>query len=197
MIRALVLSLVVAAPAFAAGPPDPDWPCVQRRQPSLSLAQIWPGPVPDAATEALADAPEVQAVARVIALRRTPIEAAEAQIDDFAAGRDPAELTALAVATLDHINHARDRVLSGISRYAHKQVELEGTIEAARHEFDALNAADSKDFDRIDAVEEQIDWSTRIFKDRQQSLTYVCETPVLLEQRAFSLGRSIASHLPK
>ena len=34
MIRALMLSLVVAAPAFAAGPPDPDWPCVQRRQPA-------------------------------------------------------------------------------------------------------------------------------------------------------------------
>ena len=60
MIRMLLLSLVVAAPAFAApafadGPPvDPDWPCVQRRQPQLSLAQVWGGPVPDAAAQALA-----------------------------------------------------------------------------------------------------------------------------------------------
>ena len=85
MIRALILSLVVAAPAFAAGPPDPDWPCIQRRQPSLSLAQVWAGPLPDEATLALAETPEVQAVAQFIALRRTPMEEAEERIAAFAA----------------------------------------------------------------------------------------------------------------
>ena len=49
----------------------------------------------------------------------------------------------------------------------------------------------------MDEVEKQLDWSTRIFQDRQQSLTYVCETPVVLEQRAFALGRAVESHLPK
>jgi hypothetical protein len=61
----------------------------------------------------------------------------------------------------------------------------------------SATAAEPQDFDRIDALEEELDWSTRIFKDRQQSLTYVCETPVILEQRAFSLGRSIAALLPE
>jgi hypothetical protein len=196
MIRALLLSLAVAAPALAAGPPDPDWPCIQRRQPSLSLAQVWAGPLPDEATLARAESPEVQAVAQVIALRRTPLEAAEARIDAFAAEQDPPALTALFVAALEHINTARDRVMAGITRYAHKQEALQDRINAARHEFEALNAAEPKDFDRIDALEEEIDWSTRIFKDRQQSLTYVCETPVILEQRAFALGRAIAARLP-
>ena len=35
-------------------------------------------------------------------------------------------------------------------------------------------------------------WETRIFRDRAQSLTYVCETPVLLERRAFELARAFA-----
>ena len=83
--------------------------------------------------------------------------------------------------------------MAGITRYAHKQEALDGRIDEARHEFAALNAAEPKDFDRIDALEEEIDWSTRIFQDRQQSLTYVCETPVILEQRAFALGRAIAA----
>ena len=87
--------------------------------------------------------------------------------------------------------------MAGITRYAHKQEALDGRIETARHEFAALNAAEPKDFDRIDALEGEIDWSTRIFQDRQQSLTYVCETPVILEQRAFALGRAIAAHLPE
>lgn len=197
MIRLALLIALAAAPAFAAGPPDPDWPCIQRRQPSLSLAQVWSGPPEDEAIAALAETDEVQAIARFIALRRTAMEAAEARIDAYAADADPADLTALMVATLGHVNRARDRVMSGIVRYAHKQEALDGQIEELRHQFAALTAAEPQDFDRIDAVEAQIDWSTRIFQDRQQSLTYVCETPVILEQRAFALGRAIAAHLPQ
>jgi hypothetical protein len=197
MIRALLLCLIVAAPAVAAGPPDPDWPCVQRRQPTLSLAQVWAGPPPDPATLELAEAAEIQALARAIALRRTPLPDAEARIAAFAETHDAAALTALFVATLEHINLARDRVMAGITRYAHKQAALDAEIDAMRDEFSALNAAEPKDFDRIDALEADLDWSMRIFQDRQQSLTYVCETPVILEQRAFALGRSIAALLPE
>jgi hypothetical protein len=197
MIRAVLLSLLVAAPAFAAGPPDPDWPCIQRRQPTLSLAQVWGGPLPDEATLALAETPEVQAVARTIALRRTPMQDAEARIAAFAEAQEPAALTALFVATLEHINDARDRIMAGITSYAHRQAALDARIDATRHELAAATAAGAQDFDRIDALEEELDWSTRIFQDRQQSLTYVCETPVILEQRAFALGRAIAAHLPE
>jgi hypothetical protein len=51
------------------------------------------------------------------------------------------------------------------------------------------------DFDAIDKQEEQLDWDTRIFQDRQQALSYVCETPVILEQRVFALARAIAAGL--
>ena len=201
MIRLALLVALGAAPLFepalAAGPPDPDWPCVQRRQPALSLAQVWQGSPEDAAAQALAQSGEIEALARTIALRRTGMDEAEAMIAAFAEGKDPAALTALMVATLAQINHTRDRVMSGITRYAHKQEALDGQIEDLRHQFQTLNQAEPKDFDRIDQVEAQIDWSTRIFQDRQQSLTYVCETPVILEQRAFALGRAIAAHLPQ
>lgn len=196
MIRLALMLSLAAAPALAAGPPDPDWPCIQRRQPSLSLAQVWPGPPADAAVEALAGESETTAVARLIALRRTSMDEARAAIDGYAEGKDAAALTALMAATLADINRTRDRVMAGITRYAHKQEALDGQIEDLRHQFAALNAAEPKDFDKIDAAEAQLDWSTRIFQDRQQSLTYVCETPVILEQRAFALGRAIAAHLP-
>ena len=87
-------------------------------------------------------------------------------------------------------------MLAGITRYARNQEALDDRIEALRHEFTALQAAQDKDFDRMDAVETELDWSTRIFQDRQQSLTYVCETPVILEQRAFAIGKAVAAHLP-
>ena len=122
---------------------------------------------------------------------------AETLIADFAASQDPAALPALFLAAFDHIQHRRDRVMAAITRYAHKQEALDDEIVALRHGFDALNAADPPDFDAIDAAEAKLDWAVRIFQDRQQSLTYVCEVPVILEQRAFALGRTIAGHLPK
>ncbi len=206
MIRTLVLSLAVAvagagaAPAFADGPPvDPDWPCIQRKQPHLSIAQVWGGPVPDEAAQALAATPEVASVAQAIALRRTPVPDAEARMQAFAADHagDPEAVVALFSATFDHINGTRDRVLAGIARYAHKQARLEGQIEELRHRMHALEEAEEEDFDAIDDLEKQLDWATRVFQDRQQSLIYVCETPVILEQRAFALGRAAQALLPE
>lgn len=197
MIRATILVLLVAAPAWAAGPPDPNWPCVQRLQPHLSIAQVWAGPVPDAAELAAAEAPDIQELAQLLALRRTPMPDAEARIAGFAEGHDPQALVSLFAATFEHIDRARGRVIEGIGRYGHKQVDLQAQIEDLRHQFAALEAADPKDFDKMDEVEKQLDWSTRIFQDRQQSLIYVCETPVILEQRAFALGRAVQAHLPK
>lgn len=196
MIRLALIGLL-ASPAFGAGSTDPDWPCIQRRQPQLSLAQVWSGPVPDAASMALAQSAEVQDVARIIALRRTDMPQAEAMIADFAAGHDAAAQVALFQAVFDHIQTQRNRVMAGITRYAHQQEALDARIGELRKEFDTLTAADPQDFDAIDKVEQDIDWSTRIFQDRQQSLTYVCETPVILEQRAFAIGKAIAGHLPQ
>nr|WP_229725972.1 hypothetical protein [Frigidibacter albus] len=192
----MAAALMLGGAAQAAGPVDPDWPCIQRRVPHLSLGQVWAGPLPDPAIEELADTAPVQGVARALALRRTPMPEAEALIAGYAETADAAALTALFVATLEHIDASRDRVLVGITRYAHKQADLDQHIEEARREFAALTEAESQDFDRLDALEADIDWSTRIFLDRQQSLIYVCETPVILEQRAFALGRAVMAHLP-
>jgi hypothetical protein len=197
MIRLLLLLLAAAAPAFGAGPPDPDWPCIQRRQPHLSIAQVWGGPVPDAAALELARSAEIRKLAEVLALRRTPIAEAEAGIAAFAEDHGAEALVALFAATFEHINRARDRVMAGITRYAHKQEAMERRIGELRDELARLEAAQGKDFDRMDAVEEELDWSTRIFQDRQQSLTYVCETPVILEQRAFAIGRAVEAALPE
>jgi hypothetical protein len=36
---------------------------------------------------------------------------------------------------------------------------------------------------------------TRIFQERAQSLTFVCEVPTLIEQRLYALARTIAEAL--
>lgn len=195
-MRKLVLIAMLAASPAAAFQPTPDWPCIQPMQPHLSLGQVWTGPVPDDAVMALAETPEVRAVAQRITQRRMPMPEAEAEIAAFAKDADAARLTALMQASLALIDSHRGKLMAGISRYGHAQVALAAQVEARREKMAALEAAVPPDFDAVDAEEKALDWDSRIFTDRQQSLTYVCETPVMLEQRLFALGRAIASHLP-
>jgi hypothetical protein len=45
------------------------------------------------------------------------------------------------------------------------------------------------------ALQQQIDWDSRIFDDRQRLLPVVCEQPRVLEQRVFALSRAIEEQL--
>lgn len=192
MRHLLILALLAAAPAQAATP-TPDWPCVQPRQPHLSLGQVWTGPPPP---QGAAETPEIATLAERIVQRRMPLEEATAALDAFAEGKDGDTLALLMQAIFRRIDAQRTAILGGIGRYGHKQVALAERVEARRARMAELEAADPPDFDALDAEEEALDWDTRVFSERQQSLTYVCETPVILEQRLFALGRALAAHLP-
>ncbi len=194
-VIAMILMLGAAPAAFAASGTDPTWPCIQRKQPHLSIGQMWTGPQPDEATTTLSRDPEIAALAARLEQRRLPIEEAEPLIAEFAADADNARLTALMQAILDKIEPERSAMIEGIARYGQKQVDLAKMIEDRRAKMAELEAATEPDFDAIDAEEAALDWDQRIFTDRQQSLTYVCESPVILEQRAFALARAIAGHL--
>jgi len=195
MIRAAVLALAMAGPAFGAAGTDPDWPCIQRQQPNLSLGQVWSGPEPDEAAESLSRERAIANLAERIEQRRMPMNEAEAEIAAFAAEAEPAQLVALMLATFRRIEQDRSALMGGISRYGRSQVALAARIEERRARMEEMEAAESPDFDAIDAEEAALDWDKRIFTERQQQLTYVCETPVILEQRIFALGRAIQAHL--
>ena len=40
MKRIIVALIIAAGPAWPAAGIDPDWPCIQRKQPHLSLGQV-------------------------------------------------------------------------------------------------------------------------------------------------------------
>jgi hypothetical protein len=190
---ALILSQI-AVPVHAAGDTDADWPCIQRRTGALSAGVMWPEPIAGAATDA--DAADLAAR---LALRRVSVAEAEAAVATYATahpGLGAGELGAIFQAAFTRIDRDRTRVLDGISRYGHKQAALAERIDAAHAEMAALKAAEEPDFDWMDSLEEQIDWDERIYKDRERALTYVCETPVLLEKRAYSVAQMLLRHLP-
>jgi hypothetical protein len=197
LIVALGVALAaLTGPAAAARFEDPDWPCVQRKVPELAIGQMWAAPMPP---EGWRRDDAVQALARRLAPRRVPIEQVETEAEAFVAGlsgKARAErLAALFAAVLHRINRDRGQIIDGIARYAHRQAELSARVEDMRLELARLKAApdDRQDPDRIADLQDALAWEARIYQERAQSLTYVCETPVLLERRAFDVARALAA----
>ncbi|MEM7744802.1 MAG: hypothetical protein AAF409_13930 [Pseudomonadota bacterium] len=203
MAAALVLAcgLGLTGAAGAANSGDPDWPCVQRKVASLAVGLMWAGPaIAPEDLETWRRDPGVAALAPVLAVRRTTEAEAEKLIADFAAQSGDArdrKLALLFAGAFSLIDRERSEIISGIGRYARAQFAMASGIDEAQVQLSELLAIEAPDFDtqdRIEVMEDEILWKTRIYQDRQQSLTYVCETPVLLEKRAFWLARTIAGH---
>ena len=85
-------------------------------------------------------------------------------------------------------------MIAGIGRYARHQQALSDSVEARTEEIEKLQAVpdDQKDWDRIEELQDKLKWDTRVYKERAQALTYVCETPTLLEQRAGAIARTLS-----
>jgi hypothetical protein len=198
----MFLAAFGAARALAAEDPEaPDWPCVQRKVPSISAGMVWAGPEIAENDRRWQEHADIAELVRRISSRRTPLDEAYAAIDTFAAtlGMDRKEkLTLLAAGLLQTINAERSEIIQGIERYARRQRELADKIKAQRADLDALHAKlepSDEESARIKDLEKAFQWDTRVFDERRESLSYVCESPVLLEQRIFSLARHVMALL--
>ena len=195
-LGALAIFLGVLPPARAAAD-DADWPCAQRHTGPISAAAIWAGPEV-AQAGAWEDDAEAAALARKLASRRTPIVDVDGLIDDFAkkAGPDKStRLTRVFAGMLDLLNSDRNRIIEGVVRYARGQSLLADKIRA---DADRIGDEQEKGDAPPHAIEEArsaLQWDKRIFDERARSLSYVCETPVLLERRAFEIARKIQERL--
>lgn len=178
-----------AAPGLAADFSDPTWPCIQRKVDQLSPALMWPAPLPEPVTGP--DGAAIRELAATLALRRVDLDAAQRAASDFASahGHDIDLMGAVFAETYYTLSHRRSRIIAGIGKFAQSQQALSERIDAARAEMDSLMAAPDPDYDRVDALEEQLDWDSRIFNDRQKTVTYLCETPTLLEKRLYALSQ--------
>jgi len=184
-----LLLTMLPGTAWAASSEDPDWPCIQRLVPRITAAQVWAGPEPN--PEAGQGDLEVSRLASQMAARRTPLGDTEKLVEDFAEAQ-PKEavnekLTALFGRTLQIINRDRASIIAGIKRFSQRQRALTERIRETRAQLQQVSGGDTDDSELM----ELLNWDLRIFDEREKSLTYLCEQPVLLEQRAFALGRTI------
>ena len=198
-LAVLVFQAGLICSAAAAQGDDPEWPCIQRKVPELSIVQIWTGPeLPPSASDWNKD-PDIADLVAKVAARRVPLAEAEQSIRDFAAKLAPderqAKLPKLMKGLFDHMNHERSQVISGIGRYAHKQRDFADALRKEASAVDALRAKEDANPNEIAVRNDQLVFQTRIFQERVQSLTFVCEVPTLIEQRLYALAKTISQTL--
>lgn len=189
--------------AAMAGPvlaQESDWPCEQALRPDISLGAIWSGPDVTGSEEKWADNPAVTALVAQIAPRKMPQADAIEAIHRFAAGYAndrPIVLAQVFAGLFDTLNHERSDIIRGIRRFNVRQANLSKRIEEGWRNLDALdpNSTDAAVAEQRFAMQQAIDWDSRVFDDRQKLLPEICQQPVIIEQRLFALSRAIQSDL--
>jgi len=203
-VRAVLAVVIVAlfAPHALAQPRakiDPDWPCEQIKSPTFSLASVWAGPPLDLGSQSWRDESNVADLKAQMAQRRVPIADVEKAIADFklSAGPDAnAKLLRAFAAAFEDLSQQRTQIIDGLDRFGRKQNALAARI---RVENDTIQkSSDQKSDGQAPAGDESRDkllWDLRVYNDRHQTASYVCETPTLIEQRVGRIARAVQNAL--
>jgi DNA polymerase III alpha subunit len=195
---AVALSFAAGGGARAADPRYPDWPCNQIKVPEMSVAAMWTGPSIDEVGDAWEKDPAVKDLVAKLAARRTPLEDAEKTIADTITGSaaERQQKAKLIFAGLfQTLNRERGEVMNGIERFSRKQKEFADQIRATIFQLREQQDAPGHDESKVNELAGRVEWDTRIFDERQKTIGYVCEVPVLIEQRLFALARAIQQSL--
>ncbi|MGO8780023.1 MAG: hypothetical protein ACLQKK_14100 [Rhodomicrobium sp.] len=180
-------------PAAAMDNRYPDWPCQQLKVPELSVAAIWPEPIPEQSAKPASQLPGLNDMVAQLAARKTPMEEAEKQISSFITGtpeerKEKADL--LFIGLFDALNAQRFQVMNGLERAYRRQKDLAEKVRSDMEKLRGLQDADG-DSPQLKELVGQVQWETRVFDDRRHTLKYACEVPVEIDQRIFALARAI------
>ncbi|HVJ40275.1 MAG TPA: hypothetical protein VM639_02210 [Dongiaceae bacterium] len=188
------------AAGAAAKPAEDGWPCEQRLQPELSIGAVWSGPDPTAAEDNWRQDTAVETLVSQVAPRRLPQSEAIAAIHRFAAGydKDRADtMTKVFAGIFETLNQERGQIIRGIRHFNDRQKNLADRIQAGTKALDNLdpNSTDQAVAEQRAALQQAVDWDSRIFDDRERLLPIICGVPVTIEQRLFALSRAIGGEI--
>jgi hypothetical protein len=195
---AVAIELTLQGMALAADPRFPDWPCNQVKIPEISVAAVWAGPSIDDVGNAWEDDAAIRELVARLAARRTPLDDAQKTISDVITGTESErqkKAKLIFAGLFKTLNHERSEVMQGIERYFRKQKEFSDQIRSTILQLRELQNRPDPDQSRIDELTNRVEWDTRIFEERRKTMNFVCEVPVLIEQRLFALSRSIQQSL--
>jgi hypothetical protein len=198
VVMAVGIELVFPGMALAADPRFPDWPCNQVKVPEISVAAVWAGPPIDDVGNAWEEDAAIKDFVARLAARRTPLEEAQKAISAVITGTESErqkKAKLLFAGLFTTLNHERSEVMQGIERYFRKQKEFAAQIRSTILQLHELQDRPDADQGRVDELTNRVEWDTRVFEERRKTINFVCEVPVVIEQRLFALTRAIQQSL--
>jgi hypothetical protein len=193
------VALIATPQSFAQRLPraDPDWPCQQVKTSAFSLASVWAGPDIDLNSQDWRSDPDVVDLATRMSQRRVPIKDVEKAISDLKAKRGGdahAKLLEAFGAAFQELTRQRSQILSGLDRFGRTQRALADRIRA---ENEVVQADENKNRDERagDDAAQRLQWDLRVYDERRQIVSYVCESPALVEQRIGAIARAVQQAL--
>lgn len=175
---------------------NPNWPCQQILVETISPAAVWAGPPIDG-LDWRSD-PKVAELSAKLAVRRLPVEDAEKEIGAFAQSAAQAKATNLPelfAGIFDKLSSERSQVIAGLIRFGEKQRNLADKIKTENELYLEAQHQKKPGDPEDPSLLEKLQWDVRVFDERRQAISYVCETPVLIEKRLFALSRAIQQQL--
>ena len=197
--RIVILALLTqTAGATAQTPAQGDWPCKQVRVPDIAIGGLWNGPAIDAERQSWRNDASVADLVSRIRQRRTPLAEAEKMIADFAhapGAERKARLTRLFAGTYEAMNDERHEVINGLDRFGHRLKDMAETARQGSEEMRKVQDQKPADPEAIRKASEALQWRLRLFEEQRRMVTYVCESPALIEQRLGALARAIQKEM--
>ncbi|MGH1407098.1 MAG: hypothetical protein ACRBBJ_11130 [Rhodomicrobiaceae bacterium] len=179
---------------------DKNWPCIQAKVIKLSAGQMWRGNPVKETDFTWQQNKEVKKLVNKIMPRRVTLKETEKFIEEFAKQHQTnikPQLEQSFLALLFETNKIRKEIIGGIGKFSSRQKNLSKRIIENRRkiaEFEKKDEAGTltKEEDQLfGKLEQQLEWDIRIHEEREKSLEYVCESPVILEQRLFALSQQL------
>src|SRR5216684_2184519 len=197
-VMAIAIEVILRGAALAADPRFPDWPCNQIKVPEISVAAVGARPSIDDVANAWEEDATIRDLVARLAARRTPLDDAQKAVSNIVTGSESErqkKAKLIFAGLFKTLNDERSDVMRGIERYARKQKEFSDQIRSAILQLRELQDRPDADQGRIDELTNRVEWDTRIFEERRKTMNFVCEVPVLIEQRLFALARAIQQSL--
>ena len=194
----IVLLLAPQAVAQSRAKVDPNWPCQQIKTPTFSLASVWVGPPLDLNSQSWRDETDVADLKAQMAQRRVPIADVEKAITEFKTKAGPdaeAKLLRAFAAAFEDLSQQRSQILEGLDRFGRKQSALADRIRAENEVQPSSDQKSDAPPPPGASSQDKLLWDIRVYNDRSQTATYVCEAPTLIEQRIGEIARAVQKAL--
>lgn len=178
---------------------EADWPCGQKYVAQLSYGTMWAGPPLDDALKSWHQNDGLRELVTMLADETTDEAAGAKAIDEFAAklGADKQkQLTELFAALFQTMSDKRTSEQEGIKRYFRRQEAQAQDVNKLQAQLRDTEKRGAKvDDPKLVGLKKNLEWNNRVYDERQKLTPYVCQIPLITEQKLGAYARAIQTHL--